>query len=261
MKVRIISAIIALAVFIPLIWFGGYPFVIVMGIISVLAYKELLDLKKSHKDIPNIVKILGLLLVVYLVVGDYGKESVEMISYAKILLPFILLIPAIFYKKDKYKTSDAFYLIGGVLLIGLVFNLLLSIRAVNIHVLIYLLVLAIVSDTLAYAIGTLIGKHKMCPKISPAKSWEGAIAGSLGSIIVSLIVYHNLIAPLSVNAVILTILLVIAGELGDLVFSKIKRENDIKDFSNIMPGHGGILDRIDSIAFVVIAYVILRTIL
>ena len=121
MKIRVISAAVALIIFIPLIWLGGYPFKIACGILSILAYNEILNLKKSHKDIPNVIKGLGLISVLYLVLGNFGKD---IISNAQILLPiFLLLLPTIFYKKEKYDTATAFYLIASSLLVGLFFNL------------------------------------------------------------------------------------------------------------------------------------------
>lgn len=259
MKVRLISAIVAIAILVPLMWVGKLPFAIAVGILSVLAYKEIVDLKKSHGDIPNLVKILGMICVVFLVLGDYKLSSVSIImSYQRLLLPIVLLLlPTIFYEDGKYTTKDAFYLIGFVLLVGTFFNLVLSIRNVNLYLLIYLLSVTICTDTFAYLIGCLIGKHKMAPKISPKKSWEGAIAGLIGGSIISLIIYVNLIGDFSIKLLFVTMILSIVGQFGDLVYSKIKRENDIKDFSNIMPGHGGILDRIDSLSFVVFTYVIL----
>lgn len=97
----------------------------------------------------------------------------------------------------------------------------------------------------------------MAPKISPAKSWEGAIAGLIGGSAISIIVYSNLVGNFSIKLVIITIILSCVGQMGDLFFSKIKRENEIKDFSNIMPGHGGVLDRLDSLSFVMFVYVII----
>lgn len=259
MKIRILSAIVALAIIIPLLWFGGCPFAIAIGILSVLAYKEILGLKKSHKEIPNIVKILGLISVVYIVIGNYGNDTLEMINYPKILFPLIfLLLPTVFYKKDKYTTQDAFYLLGTVYLIGLIFNLIIIIENLDVKILLYLLSVSFITDTFAYLTGRLIGKHKMSPKISPSKTWEGAIAGLIGGVVISMIVYVNLLAPFSINTLILTIILSIVGQIGDLVYSKIKRENEIKDFSNIIPGHGGILDRLDSLSFIIFAFAILR---
>lgn len=259
MKVRIISAIVALAIVIPLIILGGYPFAIGVGVISVIAYKEILDLKKSHKEIPNVVKVLGLIAVLYLVLGNYGINSLDFaVSYPRILLPLmLLLVPTIFYKKDKYTTKDAFNLLGSTYLVGMIFNLLIIIRNIDVYLLIYLVSISIFTDTFAYLIGCLIGKHKMCPTISPNKSWEGAVAGLIGGSAIATIIYSNLVGTFSIKVLLVTIILSMVGQLGDLFFSKIKRENDIKDFSNIMPGHGGILDRLDSIAFVIIVYVIL----
>lgn len=259
MKVRLISAGVALAIIIPLIWIGGIPFAIGMGILSILAYKEVLDLKKSHSDIPDLVKVFGLISLVYIVLGDYNLSSLSLVmSYQKLLLPIILLLlPTIFYQKEKYTTKDAFYLLGSIYLIGLLFNSIISLRNINVYLLLYLVAITIFTDTFAYAVGCLIGKHKMSPKISPKKSWEGAIAGFIGGSIVGLIFYTNLVGDFSVRLLFVTMILSIVGQLGDLVYSKIKRENDIKDFSNIMPGHGGILDRVDSLSFVIITYVIL----
>ena len=97
----------------------------------------------------------------------------------------------------------------------------------------------------------------MCPKISPHKTWEGFIGGLIGGSIVGLIVYSNLLGSLTFKAILVTFILSFIGQIGDLFYSKIKRENKIKDFSNLMPGHGGVLDRVDSLSFVVFAYVIL----
>lgn len=259
MKVRVLSAIIAIALLVPFLWLGGYPFAVVVGLISILAYKEILDLKKAHKSIPDLVKIFGLIAVLYLVLGNYGINSLDFaLSYKRVLLPIMLLfIPTIFYKNDKYNTQDAIYLLGAVYLIGLVFNLILVIRNINIYILIYLLSIPIFTDTFAYLIGCLIGQHKMCPKISPKKSWEGAIAGLVGGSSIAIIIYSNLVGSFSLILVFITLLLSAIGQIGDLFYSKIKRENEIKDFSNIMPGHGGILDRVDSLSFVIITYVIL----
>ena len=258
MKVRLISAGIALAILIPLLWIGGIPFAICMGILGVLAYKEIIDLKKSHNEIPDFVKVCGLLCVVYLILGNYNLSSLNIVvSYPKLLLPIVLcLIPTVFYKNEKYTTKDAFYLIGGIYLVGILFNLIISLRNLNGYLLLYLLAVTMVTDTFAYLIGSLIGKHKMCPKISPKKSWEGAISGTIGGSIVSIIIYTNLVGDFSLKLLFLTIILSIVGQIGDLVYSKIKRENDIKDFSNLMPGHGGILDRLDSLIFIALVYVV-----
>ena len=261
MKTRIISAIIALLIFIPLIWLGSYPFAIAMGVLSILAYKEMMDLKESKEFIPDAIKILGLLCVLYLVLGNYGNYSLEYsVSLPRLLLPFVLLlVPVVFYKRDEYLTRNAFTTLGIVYLIGIFFNLLIAVRSVNISLLIYLLSVTILTDTFAYAIGKLIGKHKMCPKISPHKTWEGFFGGLFFGTIIPTLFYQTFIGSKSLIVIgLITAFLAIMGQLGDLVFSSIKRYYSKKDFSNIIPGHGGILDRFDSLIFVVLCFLLVE---
>ncbi|MCX7830645.1 MAG: phosphatidate cytidylyltransferase [Acidobacteria bacterium] len=103
-------------------------------------------------------------------------------------------------------------------------------------------------DTLAYIIGSWIGKHKLAPTISPKKSWEGAIANVLASVLAAYISSLTFIQRIELkDAIILGILISVVGQFGDLFESVLKRAAEIKDSSNILPGHGGILDRIDSL--------------
>lgn len=132
----------------------------------------------------------------------------------------------------------------------------------NKWVLLYLVLVSTMTDTFAMLIGCLIGKHKLIPSVSPKKSVEGSVAGSLlGTVIAS--IYYVVVLKSTMNIVlvaIMTLLLTILGQIGDLFFSKIKRKWH-KDFSNIMPGHGGILDRFDSLTFIVFGYVIIMVLL
>lgn len=255
MKIRIISALIVLAIVIPVVYVGGTIFAGLAGILSVLAYREILGLKKLNKKVPKVAAILGLCSLLYLILGNYNSI---IIKHYSLIIPIILILtPTLFYKKDKYTTETAFYLLGITCLLGMFFNSLIIIRNINILILVYLILIAVFTDTFAYAIGCLIGKHKMCPTISPNKSWEGFVAGLIGGSIISIAFYMNFLGAFSIKLLLSTIILSIAGQLGDLLFSKIKRENNIKDFSNIIPGHGGILDRFDSISFIVLVYVLL----
>lgn len=259
MKTRIISAIVAIAIAVPLLILGGKPFIIFAGILAVLAYKEIVELKESHKKLPICIQVIGLINLLLLVFSEFDGYSIMFgVTYKGIALTLVsLLIPVVLYKKDAYTTKDAFYMIGSILLLGTVFNLFILLRALSIFNIIYLVLIATMTDTFAMLIGKLIGKHKMIPDISPNKTWEGSIAGSVIGTIIAVIFYSNLIGPFTIKVLFGTLLLSIVGQFGDLVFSKIKRENKIKDFSNIMPGHGGILDRLDSAIFILLAYVIL----
>ena len=89
MKIRIISALVVIAIFIPLIWLGGIPFAIAMGLLSIQAYNEMLSLKKSHNRIPVLIKILGLIAVCFITLGNINGYS---LTYRQIVLPLILLL-------------------------------------------------------------------------------------------------------------------------------------------------------------------------
>ena len=107
-----------------------------------------------------------------------------------------------------------------------------------------------VSDSFAYIVGSRIGKHKMVPKISPKKSWEGFVGGILGSVLIWLILWATHFFKLSLPyALLCGVVVSILGVIGDLIESRIKRCVGVKDSGNLIPGHGGMLDRSDSLIF------------
>ena len=118
------------------------------------------------------------------------------------------------------------------------------------------------SDTGAYFVGRAIGKHKMNPRISPKKSWEGFVGGIVFGFILSLAVSFSYVSNLNpVLNTLLCLLCPITAELGDLCFSAIKRHFAVKDFSNLLPGHGGVLDRVDSLLMNIMLFSVLYTII
>lgn len=261
---RIISAIVALIIVIPLIIVGGRPFAIGVGILSVLGLKELLDLKKHHQQFPNAMVIISYICLLLLVYSEFDGYSIAFgLTYRGIAITILsLLIPTVLYKNEQYTARDAFYLIACVLFLGLVFNALILLRVLDIWHLVYLALITTTTDIFAMLFGRTFGKHKLIPHVSPGKTVEGSTLGTIAGVIIPSIFYYKVIGTTAIfKIVIITLGLSIIGQFGDLLFSKIKRENKIKDFSNIMPGHGGILDRLDSLCFVIIAYLILFSIL
>lgn len=107
------------------------------------------------------------------------------------------------------------------------------------------------NDTFAYLFGSRFGKHKLFPRISPKKSWEGAIGGGIVTVIAALFIAPYLEGLTVVNNIVISCIVVIFGIFGDLLESMFKRNIEIKDSGNIMPGHGGILDRFDAVVFVI----------
>lgn len=257
MKKRVISAAVLIAIFIPLLIIKGIPFQIALGIISLLVFKEVLDLKKKEKDIPNLIKFIGILVLLFSI---YQKTNIMLINYSCLgTLLIVYLLPTIFYSNEEYNTKDAFYLIGWTLLLIVFLNAINYLVNYNILYFIFLLLITIFNDTFALIFGKLIGQHKLIPTVSPNKTWEGSLCGMILGTFIAVMFYVNIINPTIniVRLVFITIILSIVGQLGDLLFSKVKREAKIKDFSNLIPGHGGLLDRFDSLIFVVITFVLL----
>ena len=150
-----------------------------------------------------------------------------------------------------------------MLFINISFNLITVVRNYDLNYLIYLLLITVITDTFAFITGNYIGKNKLAPTISPNKTVEGFIGGCLMGTFVTTTFYYTIIDPgISLVMLILTTLfLTVVGQLGDLVFSSIKRTYKVKDFSNLIPGHGGILDRFDSLIFVVLAFILVMGII
>lgn len=266
MKTRIISAIVLLAIFIPLLILGGMPFAILMALLSVLSLHELLKVRRKVSIIPFSIELYSYILVAFFTLNNLNQSYVfYMLDYR--LMAFLILVnlaPLVFINdKEKYNLTDALFLIGSTLFIGLTFNLLVLIRDYNIHYIIYLFLITTITDTFALITGKYIGKNKLCPKISPNKTVEGLLGGTFMGTFIATMYYISVInSPLSIGIIMmLTLFLSLLGQLGDLVFSFIKREFNQKDFSNMIPGHGGILDRLDSIIFVTLGFLLFISIL
>mgnify|MGYP005806263649 CR=1 FL=1 len=258
---RILSAIVMLLILIPVLLAGGKAFFLGVGVISLLAFKEFLDLRKSHSKIPSAIILIAALFLLFLVFYEYEAQminyGVNHLVFASMILLFLL--PTLFpYKNSEYKTQDAFYLMGVLLLLGTAFNSIIVLRNIDLNHLFYIFFVTVMTDTFALVVGMLIGRHPLAPVISPKKTIEGAVGGLIMGTILPTIYYYYFIGREAVWFLLLmSFVLSFISQLGDLVFSKIKRENEIKDFSNLIPGHGGILDRFDSVICVVLAYILL----
>lgn len=250
MKTRLISAIVALIIFIPIFILGGIYFKIAMSLLSVLALREILKLKNN---IPSLIKYISYILIFLFLLFDV---NIVVVLFSAVLIYFSLLI---FIDKEKYNINDCVYITCFITFFTFVFSYICIIRKEDINILIYLLLITTLTDTFAYIGGKLFGKHKLIEKISPNKTIEGSISGTIIGTIFPSIFYLYFVNPggFLPLIILITFLLTIIGQIGDLIFSSIKRYYKIKDFSNIMPGHGGILDRLDSIIFVVVGYIIL----
>lgn len=262
MKTRVLSAVLMVAIFIPFLLIGGLPFNIFMAVVSAFGLHELIKVRETRKKFPQVLKIFAYILVMILCFTETNviEFSYNMDYRFLAFIVFLFTSPMVFINDTKkYNLNDALFLVSLVVFIGLSFKLIVITRNFDITYIIYLLLITTITDTFALISGMLVGNHKLCPKISPKKTVEGLIGGVLMGTFVATSFYFTVINS-SISLVFLifiTALLCVVGQLGDLVFSSIKRYYDIKDFSNLIPGHGGILDRFDSLVYVTLAFIIL----
>ena len=219
----------------------------------------------NENIINNVSKTKGSVREKYEVKARYikVKRAIDCILSIMALIIFLFLTPIVFINdNEKYNINDALFLIGSILFIGLSFNLVIITRNFDINYILYLLLITTITDTFALLTGMLVGNHKLTD-ISPKKTIEGSIGGTLMGTIVATAFYFTVINS-SCSLVLLILVtcgLSVVGQIGDLVFSAIKRYYDVKDFSNLIPGHGGILDRFDSLIFVILAFIIIKGII
>lgn len=246
--------------------------ILLFGLVTGMTIWEFTGLVNEREDV-NVNQMISTVAGVYLFLAMAGYNSG--LTPAAVFIPYLVtliyLMVAELYLKQPDPVNDWAYTMMGQLYIALPFSLLsvLAFQSDNtgIHytwtVPLSVFIFLWINDTGAYLCGSLFGKHKLFPRISPGKSWEGSIGGGILVILVAVLVWYlseqygeN---PLGLSAIEwagLGLTVVIFGTWGDLVESLIKRQLGIKDSGHVLPGHGGLLDRFDSALLVIPASVI-----
>ena len=262
MTKRILSAAVGLALLaVILLYYNTIIFNIAISAISFLATFEILHATKFFdKKTLSIVCLLFAMLVPFLTLLDF-RQSYTPFILSFILILFILLLR--YHSRIKIEQVGLAFMVSTLIPLSLTTMIFLRDMAAANGRFVLLLALAgaWIGDTGAYFVGTFLGKHKLCPTISPKTTVEGFIGGIVAtsvSFVIMGYIYTLYKASggveIQVNYVLLFVLGIICdllGVMGDLSASIIKRQYEIKDFGNIMPGHGGVLDRFDSVLFVV----------
>lgn len=229
-------------------WQGGLPFVVVLAFFSTVALREFYRMASRYGAIS---KELGYLGIWSMYAMAYWSLSLRWSIYAVMLVPMAVAVKEVL--SQGRRTFVAYDM--GLTLVGLVYC---GLSLASLWVLrlapdgatwvMFLLSVTWGCDVCAYLVGRHLGKHPLAPAISPRKSWEGLVGGCAGSLAVSTsfaLALGKPILPLAGMALLLSIW----GQLGDLAESLMKRQVGLKDSGSLMPGHGGVMDRLDSLLF------------
>lgn len=250
MKQRTISAIILLGIMIGSILINTKLFGILMLLFSVIGFREFFDIRYKEKNRKlDLIRLIGILSVLMIGMNNtFYKIDLNIV----VLIPLLILsLPIVFYNDSKiYNITDALFTLGIVYFLGFSFGNIIYMADSSLVKCIFIFIIAFITDTYAYIGGCLIGRRKLT-SISPKKTIEGSIIGTVMGTLIGSVYYYNLVGGVTIfETVVLCLVLTILSEFGDLFFSSIKRYFDQKDYSNLIPGHGGILDRFDSVIYV-----------
>ena len=225
----------------PLLFFAFIWVVIMIGIREIAsAYR------KGGIELPDYVLMIA---ATVLLVATWNGNTQGLAVSAGLTIPILMFALLLISQKDFIKRSTSAVFITFYLAVLGGFILLLANDADGALRIFTLVALIACNDTFAYFAGVLLGKHKLAPNISPKKSWEGLIGGAVAAIIGGAVIFHFLFETNWIIGAAIGLMTVVTATCGDLIESAIKRDLAIKDMSNLLPGHGGIMDRLDSALF------------
>ena len=217
MKTRLISAVALLLLVIPVFLQGGILFTGAIIVVSMLVLKDFIDIKETKKKLPMFIKLLGYIFSVLIMLSTELSADNKLVIDFRIItgLCLAMLLPLVLYhKRELYSINDACYMFTGVLFLGIAVSFFNTYYLMNPALLIYLLLITVVTDSYALFTGMLIGKTKLLEEISPKKTWEGFVGGSLVGTFVSVMFYKTIINPDVVMStlIIITLFLTIIGQ-------------------------------------------------
>lgn len=260
MSKRILVAIIAIPIVLIPIYIGGIWGVLLLVAVAVLAGFEFYDMMEQGGYHP--ARWLGLIWLVALAVNGYGRIAEFLpLSYVLAIGLIVSITYALFQEE---RPADTWFSTAmGAIYIGIILGQAVSLRLRpnGLWWLLFAILVTWANDSAAYFVGVTIGKHKLWPRLSPKKSWEGTIGGWIGAALAA--VFLTYVLPITMPPLYTALVGAVAGVLalvGDLSISMLKRQVGVKDSGRLFPGHGGMLDRLDSILFVIpFVYMVVST--
>lgn len=255
---RVITGLIIAIILIPLLWLPTLIFSAFVAIALLVSTFELNRMYLKDRQTKPYWFLLGygyalIFYVTTIAITIFNANPLWFMIVVGLLLGF-LQMSLVFEPKMTYSIVGKLFL--STLYVGMGWAAIVFIQHEGLSVIFYLLFITLFTDMFAYYIGVRFGKHKLAPQVSPKKTWEGSVGGTVVAVAIATTqgMYFN-VFNLSTNVrtvallIFVGIIVSISGQLGDLMASKLKRDHQIKDFSNIFPGHGGVLDRFDSTLF------------
>ncbi|MGC9335128.1 MAG: phosphatidate cytidylyltransferase [Anaerolineae bacterium] len=255
LRTRVLSAAVLIPLVVGLVYAGGWLLAGVLLIVLVRAVYELFHLMEQAGYRPSLW-VSGLLVAGFLVVARYrALDLLGAVVTAGVLgsLVWHLLRPP-----QGHPTQSWALTLGAALWLGWLgshFVLLRDLSApfglgLGTRWLVLVFLVTWINDSAAYFVGKAVGRHPCCPYLSPKKTWEGTVGGWLGGVAATVLLGHWLVDLPWLHGLALGVLVATLAPFGDLAKSMVKRQMNVKDFSALIPGHGGMFDRIDSLLFV-----------
>lgn len=255
LSTRVFVALIGVPLLIVFCILGKIPFlalVIVIGLVSYYEFSRMLRNRHTHAH-----RLIGYLSVGAIIVNEYKNFIDYHILF--LIITLLLLLLELFRRKESAVANLGGSMLG-IMYIGFFAGAIIDLREFYCasvftysqggYLIIAIMATIWICDSAAYFIGSAYGLHKLMPRVSPNKSWEGAIAGFVFSVLAMIAAHEFILDFMELkDAIVIGIIVGTFGQIGDLVESLFKRDSHVKDSSSIIPGHGGILDRFDSLLF------------
>jgi len=252
LKKRLITALMGLPLLIAVVWFDKplpwfTVFIAIWGLMAAYEFYRLVGVSGIYS-----LTVFGLFFTLLIIISPHCPSpfAAPLLVTLAVVLPLIWLV--LRQRVERAFTGWA-WMVVGFLYVGWMLSILIDLRLeAGRNWTLFAFFTTFGSDSAAYFIGRVLGRHRLAPRISPQKSWEGAIGGMLGAAAVSLL--FTLSTPLHITlgigqGIVLALLVSIFGQIGDLAESLLKRNTGVKESGSVFPGHGGFLDRMDSVVF------------